>query len=38
MVTCPLCKGAGELDEEVANEFLGEWGGDDEGIDADIHG
>ncbi len=26
MVTCPLCEGAGEVDEELAEEFLEEWG------------
>jgi hypothetical protein len=31
MVTCPLCKGAGELDEEIADEFLAEWEDEDEG-------
>ena len=26
MVTCPLCEGAGEVDEELAQEFLEEYG------------
>jgi len=26
MVTCPLCEGAGEVDEELAQEFLEEFG------------
>ncbi len=33
MVTCPLCEGAGEVDEELAEEFLEEFGeeaGEDE--------
>jgi hypothetical protein len=25
MVTCPLCDGAGEVDEEVSQQFLEEW-------------
>ncbi len=30
MVTCPLCEGAGEVDEELAQEFLEEWGAEEE--------
>ncbi len=30
MTTCPLCEGAGEVDEEVADEFLEEWGEEEE--------
>ncbi len=29
MVTCPLCDGRGEVDEEVADEFLETWGEED---------
>jgi hypothetical protein len=31
MVTCPLCEGAGEVDEELAREFLEEYGEEGEG-------
>ena len=37
-VTCPLCEGAGEVDEEVAEEFLEEYGEDEGGVDADVQG
>ena len=30
MVTCPLCEGSGEVDEEIAKEFMAEWGEEEE--------
>ncbi len=40
MVTCPLCNGHGEVDEELATEFDEVWGedGDEDSIHADIQG
>jgi hypothetical protein len=39
MVTCPLCNGHGEVDEELAAEFEEAWGEEEEDtIDADVQG
>lgn len=42
MVTCPLCNGAGEVDEDTEQQYLDEYGGDDieEGreVGADLSG
>jgi len=38
MVTCPLCNGHGEVDEDLAAEFAEVWGEEEDGTDADVQG
>ena len=33
MVTCPLCHGKGEVDEQTADDYMAEWEDDDEDPD-----
>ncbi len=38
MVTCPLCNGHGEVEEELAAEFDEVWNEDEDAVDADVKG
>jgi hypothetical protein len=36
MVSCPLCEGAGEVTAEVADQYVGEYGGDGESAERPV--